>query len=244
VSQTLPKPMLTVGGRPILWHLMKLYAAQGHNDFILALGWLGDEIRRFFLDYAALTSDFTVELGRQGSISYLDEHPDEGWRVTCVETGDDALTGTRVRRAARRTAAPRVMVTYGDGVGDIDLAKLLAFHAGHGRLATVTAVRPPGRFGEITFGDDGLVPEFTEKPQTSSGAVSGGFMVLEREAIERFIPEDRNVMLEREPMQALAREGQLAAYQHDGFWQPMDTPREQELLNSLWDSGKAPWKLW
>jgi glucose-1-phosphate cytidylyltransferase len=204
---------------------------------------LGDEIRRFFLNYDALTSDFTVQLGNGGDVTFLDRHPDEGWSVTCIDTGIDALTGTRVRRAASRLSADRVMVTYGDGVGDIDIPALLAYHKAKGRLATVTAVRPPGRFGELCLDENGLVTEFAEKPQTSAGTISGGFMVFEREAIERYLP-DADVMLEREPLQALARDGQLAAYTHPGFWQPMDTPREHELLNQLWKSGEAPWKTW
>jgi glucose-1-phosphate cytidylyltransferase len=164
--------------------------------------------------------------------------------VTCLDTGIDSLTGTRVRRAAARLNASRLMVTYGDGVADIDIGKLLAFHESHGRLATVTAVRPPGRFGELCIDSSGVVTDFAEKPQTSTGSISGGFMVLEREAVERYIPADGNVMLEREPMQKLAADGQLAAYTHSGFFQPMDTPRERDILNSLWESGRAPWKVW
>ena len=244
VSGVVPKPLLPIGERPILWHIMKLYSSWGFNDFILALGWLGDTIREFFLHYDALTSDFTITFGTGGRVEYLSPHSEEDWRVTCVDTGLDALTGTRVRRAAGHLGPGPVMVTYGDGVGDIDLSALLAFHRHHGRLATVTAVRPPGRFGELRMDGDGLVEEFAEKPQTSLGAINGGFMVFEREAIDRYVPEDADVMLEREPLAALVADGQVAAFEHDGFWQPMDTPREQELLNALWASGQAPWKRW
>lgn len=244
VNPLVPKPMLPVGGRPILWHLMKVYACQGHTDFVLALGWLGDEIRRFFLHYEALTCDFTVELGREDSIEFLNRHPETGWRVTCVDTGRDTLTGTRVRQATRHLAEGPVMVTYGDGVGDVDLTALLGHHRASGRLATVTAVHPPGRFGELVLDDEGLVVEFAEKPQTSSGSINGGFMVFEREAIDRYIPADRDVMLEREPLNRLAADGQLSAYCHEGFWQPMDTPRERDLLDSLWATDKAPWRIW
>ena len=243
VNPLLPKPMVPIGPRPILWHIMKIFATYGHTDFVLALGYLGDEIRRFFLHYEALTTDFAIQLGGDRGIEYLDTHPEDGWRVVCAETGLDSLTGTRVRVAARHVPDGTVMVTYGAGVGDIDVDALLDFHRAQGCLATVTVVRPPGRFGEVVV-KDGLVAEFAEKPQTSSGAINGGFMVFEREAIEQYIPEGGDVMLEREPMSRLAADRQLAAYQHEGFWQPMDTPRERELLNSLWDAGAAPWKTW
>jgi glucose-1-phosphate cytidylyltransferase len=236
--------MLPIGGRPILWHVMKLYAAHGHTDFVLALGYLADVVKEFFLHYEALTRDFTIELGKPGAISYLHDHPETGWRITCVDTGLDALTGTRVRRAARHLGEGPVMVTYGDGVGDVDVDALLRFHRDSGRLATVTAVRPPGRFGELALTPSGAVGSFDEKPQTSTGAIIGGFMVLEREAIERYIPADADVMLEREPLAKLAADGQLGAYLHDGFWQPMDTPRERGLLEDLWVSGTAPWRVW
>jgi glucose-1-phosphate cytidylyltransferase len=244
VNPLVPKPMLPIGGKPVLWHIMKGYAQHGATDFVLALGWLGDEIKRFFLHYHALTSDFTMELGRPESIEYLRPHPEGSWRVTCVDTGLDALTGTRVRLAAAAVPGDGpVMVTYGDSVGDVDVDALLAHHRAHGKLATVTAVRPPGRFGELVL-DGELVRRFEEKPQTSEGAINGGFMVFERAAIERFIPVDHDVMLEREPMTALAAAGELAAYHHDGFWQPMDTPRERDLLDRLWGEGQAPWQTW
>lgn len=238
-----PKPMVPIGNRPILWHIMKTYAAHGVTDFTLALGWLGDEIRRWVLHNHALTSDFTVELGAPDAIEYHGPHPEAGWRLSCVETGLDTLTGTRVRRAAALLEDGPVFVSYGDCVGDIDVTALLAFHRGHGRSATVTAVRPPGRFGELVLDGD-QVTQFAEKPQTSAGSINGGFMVFEREALLRYIPEDQDVMLEREPMSALAADGQLMAWQHDGFWQPMDTPRERELLEDLWSGGDAPWRVW
>ncbi len=244
VNPLVPKPMLPIGGRPILWHIMKTYAAHGQRDFVLALGWLGEEIRRFFLHYEAMTRDFTIDLARGGTIGFPDGMVSDDWRVTCVDTGADALTGTRVRRAARYLGDGPVMVSYGDGVADVDIAALLAFHRAQGRLATVTAVRPPGRFGELLIDDDAMVGDFAEKPQNSGGWISGGFMVIERAAIDRYIPADTDVMLEREPMRALAADGQLVAYRHDGFFQPMDTPRERELLEALWQSGKAPWRVW
>jgi glucose-1-phosphate cytidylyltransferase len=243
VNPVIPKPMLPIGPRPILWHIMKIYASHGVTDFTLALGWLGDEIRRWVLHNHALTSDFTVELGTPAAVEYHGTHPEAGWRVSCVDTGLDSLTGTRVRRAAQRLEDGPVLVSYGDCVGDVDVTALLGFHRDHGRLATVTAVRPPGRFGELLL-DEHRVTEFAEKPQTSTGSINGGFMVFEREALLRYIPADADVMLEREPMSALAKDGQLMAWEHDGFWQPMDTPRERILLDELWARGDAPWKLW
>ena len=244
VSVTVPKPLLPVGDRPVLWHIMKLYAAYGHTDFVLALGWLGEVIKEFVLHYEAMTRDFSVVLGGVQGPDYLDAHPEHGWRITCLDTGLETLTGTRVRRSAARIESDRVMVTYGDSIGDIDIAELLAFHESHGRLATITAVHPPGRFGELHVGDEQRVLEFEEKPQTSGGAINGGYMIFERDAIERYIPADKDVMLEREPLVAMVNDNQLMAYRHDGFWQPMDTPREQALLTELWLSGKAPWKVW
>jgi glucose-1-phosphate cytidylyltransferase len=240
----LPKPLVPVGGRPILWHIMKIYAAAGYRDFALALGWMGDEIRRFFLHYEALTSDFRIELGTGGSIEFLDDHPDQGWKITCLDTGVDTLTGGRVKRAAARLRAERLMVTYGDCVGDVDVGALVEYHEAQGLLATVTAVQPPSRFGELQIGDEGRVRAFVEKPQTSTGSINGGFMVLEREAIDKYIPSDQDVMLEREPLARLAADGQLAAYPHPGFWLPMDTARERTVLEDLWSSGEAPWRLW
>ncbi len=241
---TIPKPLVPVGGRPILWHIMKIYAASGFSDFVLALGWLGDEIRRFFLHYEALTRDFRIEFGHQARLQLLGSHPEQGWSVTCLDTGIETLTGGRVRRASEYCEGDTIMVTYGDSVGNIDVSDLLEHHRKHGRLATITAVQPPSRFGELTMAEDDRVSEFVEKPQTSTGSISGGYMVFEREAIEHYFPTDRDVMLEREPLAALAADGQLTAYEHRGFWQPMDTARERALLEDLWDTGQAPWKIW
>ena len=241
---TLPKPLVPIGGRPILWHIMKIYAAHGHDQFVLALGWLGEEIRRFFLHYEAMTRDFTIDLGSPNQIEYLNSHPEHGWRITCRDTGRDSLTGTRVRQAAEGLDAPTIMVTYGDCVGDIDISAVLRRHRTAGRLATITAVQPPSRFGELIIDDSGSVREFVEKPQTSSGAINGGFMVFEAEAIEKYFPSEGDFMLEREPLSRMAADGELTAYVHHGFWQPMDTPRERMLLEDLWSSGSAPWKVW
>ncbi|HVX18983.1 MAG TPA: sugar phosphate nucleotidyltransferase [Acidimicrobiales bacterium] len=243
VNPLLPKPLLTIGERPILWHIMKLYSAHGFHDFVLALGWLGEEIRRFFLHYQALTADFRIDLTRPQELDFLGDGPAEPWTVSCIDTGRDSLTSTRVRVAAAHTGDGPVFVTYGDGVGDIDVAALLDHHRRCGRLATVTAVRPPGRFGELILDGDRVV-EFAEKPQTSASSISGGFFVFEREAIDRYLTRDDDVMLEREPLNNLVADGELTVYRHDGFWQPMDTPRERDLLNELWLEGRAPWKVW
>jgi glucose-1-phosphate cytidylyltransferase len=244
-TQLLPKPLQLIGNRPMLWHVMKIYGSQGFANFVLATGWLGEEIKRYFLHYHALTSDFTIELGKPDRIEYLSSLDEGNWRVTCVDTGIDAMTGARVRRASEHLAGGPIMVTYGDGLGPVDIPKLLAFHRDHGRLATVTSVRPPGRFGELIIDQDGMITEFAEKPQTSAGTINGGFMVFEKEAIERYIPAgDESIMLEREPMNDLAHDGQLMAFEHDGFFQPMDTQRERQLLEDLWKTGNAPWKTW
>lgn len=241
---TIPKPMVPIGGKPILWHIMNIYAANGFRDFVLALGWLGEEIRRFFLHYEAMTRDFTVQLGAPGEITFLDDSSEHQWLVTCRDTGRDSLTGTRVKRAMENIDAGTFMVTYGDCVGDVDVRALVDFHRKSGRLATVTAVQPPSRFGELEIGSDAQVDQFIEKPQTSTGAINGGFMVFQKEVLDRYFPTDAEFMLEREPLGALAKDGELTAYPHVGFWQPMDTPREQQLLEDLWVSGQAPWKVW
>jgi glucose-1-phosphate cytidylyltransferase len=243
-NPTLPKPLVPVGNRPILWHIMKIYASYGHTEFVLALGHLGEEIRRFFLHYEAFTRDFTIEFGANAGIEYLHAQPDDGWRVTCVDTGTESMTATRVRLATAHLGSGPVMVTYGDGVGPVDIEALLAYHRAKGKLATITAVQPPSRFGELIIDGDGLAREFVEKPQTSEGAINGGFMVFEREAIDKYFPTDVDVMLEREPLNGLASDGQLAAFQHHGFWQCVDTPRERSLLDDLYTSGQAPWQTW
>lgn len=239
-DSTIPKPLAPIGERPILWHIMKLYSTFGYEDFILALGWLGEEIRRYFLHYDAMTRDFTLRLGDPGAVSFSDAASSGNWKVTCKDTGRDTLTGSRVKRAMDQVGCDTFMVTYGDCIGNIDIGALLECHRDGGRLATITAVQPPSRFGELTIEDE-RVTNFVEKPQTSTGAINGGFMVFEREALDRYFPVDGDYMLEREPLGSLAADGQLTAYVHRGFWQPMDTPRERLLLEDLWVSGRAPW---
>lgn len=242
-DSTIPKPLAPIGDRPILWHIMKLYSSFGYDDFVLALGWLGEEIRRYFLHYDAMTRDFTLRLGDPGVVRFQEAATSSNWQVTCKDTGRDTLTGSRVRRAMDHSRSDTFMVTYGDCIGDIDIAALFECHRNGGRLATITAVQPPSRFGELTIGDNGQVMNFVEKPQTSTGAINGGFMVFEREALDRYFPQEGDYMLEREPLGSLAADGELTAYQHHGFWQPMDTPRERLLLEGLWTSGQAPWRV-
>ena len=236
--------MVEVGGRPILWHIMKLYAHHGLREFVLCLGYKGHVIKDFFLNYEAMTRDFTVCLGRREALEFHDSHPEDGWRVTLAETGLSAQTGARIHRAARHVDADSAFcATYGDGLGDIDVGRLLAFHHDHGKLGTITGVRPPGRFGELRV-KNGRALAFDEKPQVSGGLINGGFFVFERAFVERYLSDDDQVVLEREPLQRLAADGQLMVWQHDGFWQPMDTYREWRLLEDLWNSGRAPWKVW
>ena len=237
-----PKPMVTVGDEPILWHIMKSYAARGFDEFVIALGYKSEVIKDYFLGYRHRANSFSIDLG-SGAVDVHGGH-NEDWKVHLVDTGLHTMTGGRTRRVAEfldRIGRRTFMLTYGDGLADVDVSKLLAFHRQHGRLATITAVRPPARFGAINFAD-GQVESFEEKPQTGEGWINGGFFVFEPEVAE-FITDDETV-LEREPLERLAADGQLSAYQHDGFWQCMDTVRDIKLLNSLWASGESPWKVW
>jgi glucose-1-phosphate cytidylyltransferase len=236
-----PKPMVPVGDKPILWHIMKTYAHYGHKDFLLCLGYKGEVIKDYFLNYGNVTADFTIRLATR-DITYHGSGTAEDWSVTLANTGEESLTGARVKRAERFITGDAFMLTYGDGVGNIDIDALLRFHREHGKLATLTGVRPPGRFGELST-DGHRITEFNEKPQTSGGRINGGFFVFSRDVF-RYFNDDPNLVLEQEPLRALAEDGQLMCFPHDGFWQPMDTFREFELLNNLWRSGKAPWKTW
>jgi glucose-1-phosphate cytidylyltransferase len=244
VNEVLPKPMLPIGGKPMVCHIMKAYAAHGVNEFVLCLGYKGWLIKEFFLNYRAMMTDVTVTLGKRGALHFEGNHDEEDWNVTLAETGDATMTGGRVAAVRRYVEGGDFFhLTYGDGVANVDIQKLTAFHRSTGKVATVTAVRPPGRFGEMTL-DDGEVREFNEKPQTSEGYINGGFFVCDAKRIWDYLGDDAGTPLEREPMQRLTRAGELAAYRHDGFWQPMDTFREYTLLNGLWSAGKAPWKVW
>ena len=235
-----PKPMVTIGGKPILWHIMKIYATYGHKDFILCLGYKSEVIKRYFLDYEAMNRDFTIILGCEHKIEFHDEHDEENFRVTLADTGLETNTGGRIKRIEKYITGDTFFATYGDGVADIDLDALLRYHQAHGKIATVTGVHPFSRFGVVEANDDGLVTQFREKPQVG-GFVSGGFFVFNRRVFDYL---DENSVLETEPLERLAADGELALYRHEGFWQCMDTPTDLRVLNELWLSGRAPWRVW
>ena len=237
-----PKPMLEIGGRPMLWHIMKLYAAHGFREFILCLGYKGHLIKEFFLNYRAYQSDFTIHIGNSQQVEYHNRADGEDWRVTLVETGQNAQTGARVFRGGRYLTGNTFCLTYGDGLGNVNLRRLLEFHRQHGKVATVTGVRPPGRFGELEIDKRGRATQFNEKPQVAGGIINGGFFVFHRSFLKDYLKDRDDVVLEQEPLQRLARDGQLMVYSHKGFWQPMDTYREFRFLNELWSAGKAPWR--
>lgn len=238
-TETRPKPMVEIGGRPMLWHIMQIFSAQGIKDFVICLGYKGYIVKEYFLNYRLHLSDVTVDVGR-GMVDFHRSGADD-WRVTLVDTGDGTMTGGRLKRVRNYLGEGSFFLTYGDGVADIDLGKLLAFHKAHGKLATVTAVVPPGRFGALEV-VDGRVATFREKPAGDGVAINGGFFVLSPTVIN-YIDDDSTVW-EQSPLERLAREGELHAYRHDGFWQAMDTLRDKRHLEELWESGNAPWKLW
>lgn len=236
-----PKPMVEVGGRPILWHIMKMYAHHGFREFVICLGYRGNIIKEYFLNYEAMNNDFTICLGEKSEIHYNGAHTEQNFRVTLADTGLDTQTGGRIRQVERYLDEDNFMVTYGDGLSDVDIPGLVNFHNQHGRLATVTTVRPISRFGSIDMNDDAMVQRFAEKPR-SEGWISAGFFVFQRRVLDYLSGDD--CILEREPLERLAREGQLKAFRHDGFYYAMDTFREYQQLNALWNVGKAPWKIW
>lgn len=243
-SEILPKPMLPIGGKPILWHIMKLYAHHGLSDFVLCLGYRGWVIKEFFLNYAAMTNDVTVEIGSRRSVTIAAHEQEENWSVTLAETGELTATGGRVIAVRKYLEESDLfLLTYGDGVANVDIRALVDFHRSHGKIVTVTAVRPPSRFGELGI-QGGIVREFSEKPQAAAGLINGGYFVCDARRVWDYFRGGPTTDLEREPMQRLAADGQLVAYQHDGFWQPMDTLREYTILNEMWDSGEAPWRVW
>lgn len=234
-----PKPMVEIGGKPILWHVMKHYARYGHTDFSIALGYKGEYIKSWMKDFSSLHGSMTVKT-RTGAIT-LHDHNSEDWSVDLVDTGDNTNTGGRIKRLKPWIGKGTFMLTWGDGVSDVDLDALLAYHRSHGKLATLTTVRPPARFGHIEFEGD-QVTTFTEKPQTAEGWINGAFFVLEPEIFDYIEGDD--TQWEKEPLERLAADGQLMAYRHTSFWQCMDTIRDKLLLEKLWQEGNAPWKTW
>ena len=237
-TDSIPKPMVQVGGRPLIWHIMQHYAKFGHTEFVIALGYKAEVIRDYFLNFNSLNSDFTVDLA-DGSIEWINSSA-PNWKVTLVDTGLNSLTGTRLKKLAPHLEGNRFMLTYGDGVANVDIEELLSFHNKHGRQVTMTAVRPSARFGELDI-NAGQVKSFEEKPQLHSGWINGGFFVMEPGFLN-YIP-DENVMLERSPFNNATADGELMAFEHQGFWQCMDTKRDMDGLQALWDSGIAPWTV-
>lgn len=234
-----PKPMVEIGGRPVLWHIMKVLGTQGVRDFVVCTGYKGEMIKHYFLNYLALNQDFTVGLGAS-DVEFHDSHEEADWRVTVADTGPTTMTGGRIRRIRRYVEGERFLCTYGDGIADIDLRALLEFHSAHGRLATITTARPDSRFGVVDVTREGLVRQFKEKPQVDSW-INIGYFIFEPGVFDYIEGDD--TVFENVPLDRLAADGQLAAYQHRGFWQPMDTYREAQMLNELWANG-APWRRW
>jgi glucose-1-phosphate cytidylyltransferase len=244
-GQELPKPMVPIGGKPILWHIMKGFSHWHFNDFVLCLGYRSDLIKSYFLNLTAMVEDVTLDLSRGGPPVVHNRPAETDWRITLAETGHDSMTGHRIKRASAFIPAEDDIfaVTYGDGVCDVDFREVVKFHRAHGKLGTLTAVHPPGRFGEIAVEESCRVTEFNEKPQAAAGWISGGFFVFSRGFLER-LDNDLDLVLEEQPLRQLAREGELFAYQHEGFWFCLDTPRDYQQLSDFWSRGKAPWAVW
>ncbi len=238
-TSRVPKPMVEIGGMPMLWHIMKVYEAASFDHFVVALGYKGEVIKRFFLDYRLMRSNFSMTT-KTGEATVTDDHH-EDWTIDLVDTGLTTNTGGRVRRLADWITDDLFCLTYGDGLCDVDLAELVRFHRAHGRLATLTAIRPPARFGGLVL-DGPVVADFTEKPQIGEGWINGGFMVLDRSVVDRIDGDGSS--FESDVLEGLAADGQLMAFRHEGFWQSMDTLRDVRVLQSLWESGQAPWRSW
>jgi glucose-1-phosphate cytidylyltransferase len=235
-----PKPMVEVGGRPILWHIMKSYAQYGYKEFVIAMGYKADIIKKYFVEYADLSGNLTVEISH--GTSRITQREQDEWVIHLEDTGIHSNTGGRIKQLSKWLQDETFMVTYGDGVSNVPIKELVNFHKSHGKLATLTAVRPPARFGGLVINEQKVVTKFTEKPQAGEGWINGGFLVFEPQVLE--LIKDNNSSLEADVLEYLAKENQLAAYCHDGFWQCMDTLRDLKYLEGLWSAGQAPWKVW
>ncbi len=241
VADNIPKPMIPIGGYPILWHIMKYYSLFGHNEFILCLGHKGNVIKEFFLNYEVNTSDFTLQLGNKNSIHFHNQIDENDWKITFADTGEKAMTGARVRKIKKYIGNDtEFMLTYGDGLSDVDINQLIAYHKKNNAVLTLTGVRPAGRFGEIKCTDEGVISEFNEKPQAAEGRINGGFFVCSNKLFN-YLDEGDHLVFEKDPMMKLVKDKKLMQFNHDGFWQPMDTMREYLLLNEMYDSKNAPW---
>ena len=236
-TESIPKPMVNIGGKPILWHIMNTYAKFEYKDFYLALGYKAEVVKRYFLNYSTLNSDFTVDLSNGDIVAHQQDKVD--WKVTLVDTGLNSMTGGRVKRMQDHIGDESFLLTYGDGVADVDLDALVKFHKGHGKMVTISAVHPGARFGELDINDN-IVTSFKEKPQVTQGWINGGYFVIEPEFFN--LIEGDSTILEKEPLEKVAQMGELMSYHHDGFWQCMDTKRDRDLLEDLWETGRAPWK--
>lgn len=237
-----PKPLIEIGGRPILWHIMKIYAHYGYNDFILCLGYKGSMIKEYFYHYHFLMSDFTIKLNNKRDVSFLNQSDEDNWSITLVDTGLETLKGARIKMIEKHIDTDIFLLTYGDGVADIDINAVIDFHKKHGKIATLTGVRPPSRFGDLVV-ENGSVLRFSEKPQASAGLINGGFFVFKKEIFD-YLSEDQNCDFERGALEKLAKDNQLKVYDHKGSWECMDTLRETEHLNELWNNNRAFWKVW
>jgi glucose-1-phosphate cytidylyltransferase len=241
-SHLKPKPMIEIGERPILWHIMKIYSAYGYNDFIICLGYKGYSIKEYFAHYFLYESDVTFDF-QNSNQQYIHNHSAEPWKVTLVNTGAETMTGGRVKRIQPYIGNEPFMLTYGDGVANINITQLVEFHRNHKKTATVTTTQPSGKFGALSFGANDQITSFQEKPKGDGGWINAGFFVLEAQVFD-YLKGDDTLVWEREPLENLARDGQLAGYKHTGFWQPMDTLRDKNYLDDLWKKNEAPWKVW
>jgi glucose-1-phosphate cytidylyltransferase len=237
-----PKPMVRVGNKPVIWHIMKTYASYGFNDFIICLGYKGEMIKDYFLNYKMMNCDVTIRLGDKESLEIHNNHEEIDWTITLASTGEKTQTGARIKKVEKYVKDDLFMVTYGDGVSNIDIRKLVEFHKSHGKIGTMSGVHPSSRFGEFSIKNNQVI-DFHEKPQTKEGLINGGFFVFDK-SFFKYLSEDDNCTLEKKPLEMLVSDGQLMVYPHDGFWQCVDTYRELELLNQLWDAPHPPWKVW